>query len=358
MKKLVKIIGILLIAAILIVGGYVAYLFANYSRIEDNLALEISGDLQQTLSVGEPHTAVTWNLGFGAYSDDYSFFMDGGTESWALSKDAVYANIGGAMETLQSLNADLMLLQEVDLDATRSYHVDETALVREAFPEYASVFARNYDSAFLFYPLTQPHGASKAGQMTLSDSAIETALRRSLPVETGVMKFFDLDRCYSVSRIPTGNGRTLCLYNLHLSAYTSDGTIATEQLEMLLDDMAGEYAAGNYVIAGGDFNKDLPGNSPEIFGVSGDDYTWAQPLPKEMIPQGFALVDSVDPDHPVPSCRNADQPYTPGQTFVLTVDGFIVSDNVQVHSASVVDAGFACSDHNPVIMEFSLAEQF
>ena len=356
MKKLAKLVGIILIAVLLVVGGYVAYLFASYSRIDDNLALEVSGNPSQTLSVGEPHTAVTWNLGFGAYSDDYSFFMDGGTESWAFSKDAVHANIGGAIEMLQSLNADLMLLEEVDLDATRSYHVDETALICGAFPGYANVLAQNYDSAFLFYPFTQPHGASKTVQMTLSSFTIETALRRSLPIETGVMKFFDWDRCYSISRIPTENGRTLCLYNLHLSAYTSDGTIATEQLEMLLADMAGEYAAGNYVIAGGDFNKDLPGNSSEIFGVPGDNYTWAQPFPMELIPQGLTLVDSVDPDHPVPSCRNADQPYTPGQSFVLTVDGFIVSNNVQVHSASVVDAGFTHSDHNPVVIEFSLAE--
>lgn len=152
------------------------------------------------------------------------------------------------------------------------------------------------------------------------------------------------------------NGRTLCLYNIHLSAYTSDGSIATEQFELLLADMAAEYAAGNYIIAGGDFNKDLLGDSAEIFGVSGEDYTWAQPLPVNLIPDGLALVDSVDPDNPVPSCRNADRPYHPGESFVLTVDGFIVSDNVSVLSAQVVDDGFAFSDHNPVTMEFILAE--
>ena len=48
------------------------------------------------------------------------------------------------------------------------------------------------------------------------------------------MKLVDLDRCYSVSRVPLENGRELVLYNFHLSAYTSDGTIAEEQLEMLL----------------------------------------------------------------------------------------------------------------------------
>lgn len=77
--------------------------------------------------------------------------------------------------------------------------------------------------------------------MTLSRHPISSAVRRSLPIETSVMKLVDLDRCYSVSRIPMENGRELVLYNLHLSAYTSDGTIATEQLQMLCADMLVEY---------------------------------------------------------------------------------------------------------------------
>ncbi len=47
------------------------------------------------------------------------------------------------------------------------------------------------------------------------------------------------------------------LYDLHLSAYTSDGTIATEQLALLLADMQAEYEKGSWCVAGGDFNKDL-----------------------------------------------------------------------------------------------------
>ena len=54
-----------------------------------------------------------------------------------------------------------------------------------------------------------------------------------------------------------------------------------------------------------------------------------------------------------PSCRVADGPYTPDQ-FVLTLDGFIVSDNVRVVANEVIDTGFAYSDHNPVSLTFEL----
>lgn len=356
-KKGFKALGILVLVIVVIAAAYVAYLFISYKRLPDNLPVEMDGGETAVSAVsGQEYDIVTWNLGFGAYSADYSFFMDGGTESRARSEAAVLENIGGGVDVLKNLNADFMLLQELDLQATRSYKVDEVALVRSSFEDYTAMFAQNYDSAYLFYPILKPHGATKAGILTLSSAGVESAIRHSLPVETGVMKFFDLDRCYSVSRIPVDNGKALCLYNLHLSAYTSDGRIATEQLEILLQDMAAEYAAGNYVVGGGDFNKDLLGNSSEVFGVSGENYTWAQPIPAEIYPEGLSLVSSLDAANPVPSCRNADKAYQPGESFVLTVDGFIVSDNVHVSECRVMDEGFAYSDHNPVVMTFTLLD--
>ena len=170
-------------------------------------------------------------------------------------------------------------------------------------------------------------------------------------------KLVDLDRCYSVSRVPAEGGRELCLYNLHLSAYSSDGSIADEQLRMLLSDMQAEVERGNYVIGGGDFNKDLlPGGSAAYFGVSAEEHTWAQPIRTDLIDAtSLTLVAPVDPAAPVASCRNADAPYSPAQ-LTLTVDGFLVSPNVTVLSGEVLDFGFAYSDHNPVRMTIRLGK--
>ena len=38
--------------------------------------------------------------------------------------------------------------------------------------------------------------------------------------------------------------------------------------------------------------------------------------------------------------------------YVLTIDGFLVTDNVTVEHAEVVDTAFRNSDHNPVRMKF------
>ncbi len=354
MKKALKIAGIVVLALVIVVLGYVAYVFLDYHRLEDNLPLTAEGDAAGTVQTGAEYTVVSYNMGFGAYESDYSFFMDGGTESWAWSKERLDTNLKNIASLLKEQQADFYFVQEVDTDATRSYHRNEADTLRGALAGYSSVWGQNYASPFLFWPLTQPHGASVAGMMTFSSAPIASSLRRSLPIETGVMKLVDLDRCYTVSRVPMENGKELVLYAVHLSAYTSDGVIANEQAEMLLGDMQSEYEKGNYCICGGDFNKDLLGNSEEVFGISAGDYTWAQPLPDSLFEgKNITLVPPLDKENPVPSCRNADAPYHAEQ-YVVTVDGFLVSDNVTVSAATVIDTGFAYSDHNPVTMTFTL----
>ena len=355
MKKWVKILLIVLLAVVLLAAAYVAYVFISYHRIGNQPLTPVqTPDTAPSLSAGEAYTLVSWNIGFGAYEEDYGFFMDGGTESRAWSKERLTANMDAIAGYLKQQDADFYLLQEVDTDATRSYHVDEREPLYAALFDKSSVFCQNYDSPYLLYPLTKPHGASQSGLLTFAPVNIAAANRVELPVEGGFMKLLDLDRCYSVSRIPAEGGKELVLYDLHLSAYTSDGTIATEQLKLLLADMQAEYDAGNWCVAGGDFNKDLLGDSSAYFGAADQEYSWAQPIPEGVF-DGYdvQLIAPLDESDPVPSCRNADSAYHAGQ-YVLTVDGFMVTPNVTVSDSAVLDTGFAYSDHNPVKMTFTL----
>lgn len=353
-KRVLKWVGIIILALILIVGAYVIYVFATYNRIEDKQKIKTENNVEQKVSADTPYTITTFNIGFGAYSADYSFFMDGGTESRAFSKDAVVENTKGAIERIKEISPDFAFFQEVDTDSTRSYHVNQYDMLKASFPGKASTFAVNYDSAYLFYPILEPHGKSKAGIATFSSYEIESCVRRSLPIDTSVMKFVDLDRCYSVSKVPAENGKYLCLYNIHLSAYTKDGTIREDQIKMLGGDMKKEYDAGNYVICAGDFNQDLYGNSAEIFKAKQETPGWAEAFPKEMLADGLKLNLPQITDNPVPTCRNADKPYVKGENFVTVLDGFILSDNVECLEVKNIDAGFQYSDHNPVELQFQL----
>ncbi|MBQ6116855.1 MAG: endonuclease/exonuclease/phosphatase family protein [Oscillospiraceae bacterium] len=358
MKKVLKVVLIVILAVVVLAAGYLAYVLIDFHRIPDKTALNVEANAAGGAArVDTPYELVSWNVGFGAYESDYGFFMDGGTESRAWSRERLEKNMERICRVLQEQDADFYLIQEVDLNSTRSYHMDQVSVVRAALPDRPNVWAQNYDSPFLMYPPTRPFGKAVSGIMTFTPGLrITEAIRRQLPIETGFTKFLDLDRCYSVCRVNVegADGKELVLYNMHLSAYTSDGTIADEQLRLLIEDMKAEYARGNYVVCGGDFNKDVLGDSSVYFGKSDVEYTWAQPLPDGIFDgTGLRLVAPVDEDDPVPSCRNADGPYHEGQ-YVLTIDGFIVSNNVKVENAAVEDLQFACSDHNPVEMTFTL----
>ena len=79
-KKVLKTIGVLLGFIVVIVLGYIIYLYASYHRIEDNKSLSVEShtETKQTLTTGKQYSAITYNIGFGAYTPDFSFFMDGG----------------------------------------------------------------------------------------------------------------------------------------------------------------------------------------------------------------------------------------------------------------------------------------
>lgn len=336
---------------IFVVLSYILYVVLSYHRVGDNLTLEIEGDAENIASVNTEISLLTYNIGFGAYSADYSFFMDGGEHSRALSKEAVLDNINGVMDVIANENCDLILLQEVDTDGTRSYHVNQKNLISEKYPRFDQVFAENYDSPYFLYPIHEPIGANKSGILTLSRFNIESSVRRSLPVENSLSKYFDLDRAYSVSFIKTDNGKNLVIYNVHLSAYTSDGTIADDQLKMLSEDMQAQYEKGNYIIVAGDFNKDLLGDSSKYFKRSEGEYNWAAALNNNLLPQGIKSYSGTN----APSCRNAEAPFKgDGTDFVLSVDGALVSENIEVLSCETVDTSFAYSDHNPVKLKFVL----
>ena len=347
-------------ALVLVVAAYVIYLLVTYHRIEDNQVLDVTAPAGEAdaeadmLKLGEEYTAVTYNIGFGAYTPEFSFFMDGGKSSWAASKESVLETVSGAAALTASLEPDFALIEEIDLDATRSYHVNQYDLFRVSMKEYYSVFAVNYDSSFLMYPFTQPHGKSKAGIGMFSKYPVKGALRRSFPISTSFSKFFDLDRCYSISRVPVENGKELVIIALHMSAYGNSDAIREAQISELCEDMQREYEAGNYVICGGDFNHDLKALDDD--GAQRE--SWAYPFPRESLPEHFAFcIDTFTDEERASmwdSARNADMEYVPGETYTVTLDGFIISDNVELVSYENVSTGYSYSDHDPVCMKFSL----
>lgn len=357
-KITIKAVGLFLLAAVIVFGVYAFYVFNAYYRLPDKLTLEVKRNGENSyfdenfvVAPGKAYFIMTYNIGFGAYRKDYSFFMDGGKSSWARDEESVMASVSAMGEIIDTVAPDFVLLQEVDVDGTRSYHVDELELMNQFMKGYYYNYAQDYDSPFLFFPPWEPHGANKSGLVTYARAEITDAMRRSLPISESFSKLVDLDRCYSISRIPAENGKYLCIYNVHTSAYGGSDEIRQGQLSMLYEDMQLDYQNGNYVVCGGDFNHNMKEgtqeNAPE----------WAYPFPREGLPEGFHMaIDGAKEEADVAhnTCRSAKEPYNPETAYTVTLDGFLISDNVNVNYYQHMDWGYEFSDHDPVLMQFIL----
>lgn len=346
MKQTLKMLAVLILSVALVVGLYVGYLFFDYHRLDDDLALEVNNIGQMTqYDTNQTYQMMTYNIGYGSYPADFAFFMDGGSEVRARSKQAVLDLLMMDQAIIQDANPELVLLQEVDVQGDRSQKVNEVDYLTQALPDYAWSFAQNYDSSFLYYPILNPIGKTKSGLVTLSKVDFVEARRYSLPIDTDINKFFDLDRAFSINRFAVEGGRQLVVINIHLSAYTENVQVQRDQLAKMNRFLEAEQAAGHYVIVGGDFNHALAGTAH-------DDLTWMKTFPVESLPDGFRVVAPTN----APTVRNIDAPYNPETTLTGIIDGFILSDNVTMEKVETIVNDFAASDHHPVLMSFSLNE--
>lgn len=361
-KRIILIIAIIIAIPLLFIGGYVGYMSMQYYRIDDNTKLNTQNPQTRSAHVDNTFTLTTYNIGFGAYDHDYSFFMDSGTmkdgtkvsgeHARAQSEEIVKTNTNGAIQTVGEQRSDFYFFQEVDTDATRSYHINQLNMINKSFQDYGTIFALAFHSAYLLYPFHEPHGAVESGLLTLSRYEVSENIRRQYPVDNSfITKFTDLDRCFLVTRVKLDNGKYLVLINSHMSAYDKGGTIRKKQLEVLNKAISDEYKKGNYVIVGGDFNHDIA-DSSKTFATKQEVPQWVFSLRDADIDENFHIV-KADNALEVPTCRSSDIPYEKGVNYTAILDGFIVSDNIEAHATNI-DSDFMYSDHNPVTLTFKL----
>ena len=385
MKKAGKTILLVVCALAVLAAGYVAYVLLGYYRVGDaDLSVEQQAE-EAVVRVGQPYTMTTYNVGFGAYQQDFTCVLDhcyvlrdgqwqqvGGKNLKAFSEADAQRNTDGAVGTIANLNPDFAFVQEADLDSDRCRHVNQIEAFQTALPDSSSVYCTNFHTPFFCYPVNDMMGKAESGLLTLSRVQIQKADRHEFAVTDNIIdRNFDLDRCFSASFLDVDNGKQLVLINLHMSAYDEGGVIRAKQRQTLYGFMAEERAKGNYVIAGGDFNHDLLTYNPAYPQYTKDNLPFVtettQKQPEDVVfffdeqsdaglPEGMRVVAADNSA----TCRPAAIPWQPDFSYCYVLDGFIVSDNVEVREnrniATATDAmeGFAYSDHEPVWMEFEL----
>lgn len=350
-NKFIKVILGIIATILIIVFGYLAFMVITDYKPESEVTIEVENNAKVAIKKNEEISITTFNTGYCGTDKDVDFFMDGGTKSRSISKEKTVENLDGIINEIESLNSDIYLLQEVDKKATRSYKINQYEALKENFKDYGLMFATNYKVPWVPIPLSEPHGQVLAGLTTMSKYNVENTIRYDLPgKEKFIRQLAELDRCMMVHRIPVEGNKDLVVINAHLSAYDEGGKIRSEQLGFVKQFLEAEYKKDNYVIIGGDWNQQIPGTDFSKFETNQEKPNWLQDIPKDFAPSGFnwAYDDSV------PTSRTMDIVYKKGENLLSVIDGFLVSDNIEISNVSGKNLEFKHTDHNPVTIKLKL----
>ena len=141
-------------------------------------------------------------------------------------------------------------------------------------------------------------------------------------------------------------GKDLVLADFHLEAF-DDGEGKIAQTKALKEFIDSEYAKGNYVIAGGDFNQKFPGSTafPHIWT---DGWLPGQ-LDAGMLDTGWQFVF----DDSKPTCRSNQKTYNDEDAAAHNwqyhvIDGFIISPNIEKISVNVIDSRVKQAKQNAI----------
>jgi len=352
MKQLLLVIFLLVLAFGLYVGGMI--LFAaitqlNPKPVEDVEVINPKSQTQNSKIADSAFTFLTWNLGYGGLGSDVDFFYDGGKMVTSPKQSVVKNNTGMTKFLSENKDLDFILLQESDRHGKRSWNIDQVKEFSDVLPNHSYAFAVNYDVKWLPFPFTDPMGNIYGGITTFSKFEPVESKRIALPNITDFpRKLFYLKRCLMLQRYPLANGKDLVIVNTHFEAYDK-GEVKREELKMAKKYLEEEYAKGNYVVLGGDWNIAPPDfnvhkwekeKETDVLYLANNDSTY--------IP-GWKYV--YDPN--TPTNRKNSRPFD-AKTFTTIIDYFFVSPNIEVEEVKGVDMGFQFSDHNPVKMKIRL----
>jgi len=289
-------------------------------------------------------TVLTWNLSWA-----YGVGSEGNGDYKPKTKDEMKDSLNKIGEAIKGSGADIVLLQEIDFDSSRSYHVDQ-------LKELAKITGLRYGAKavswkagyvpFPYWPISSQFGAINSGGAVLSRYPITTNTITLYPKPDSNPWWYNAFYLFRYSQQVSFKfgDKNLTVINNHLEAYDK----ANRQIQANgLSDIV-KNLKSDIVIVSGDMNT-VPQEALLKTGFpdgTGDDYTDDSTL---SILRGISGLKEVIP---IEDYYKNESTYFTFPSFAPNrrLDYIFVPTNANVVSAGVVSAG-EMSDHLPVKAE-------
>lgn len=330
----------------------VAYVTDYKPLMVEKLVVDAQGAEKSIPTQETEFSILSWNIGYCGLGKDEDFFYDGG-KSVQPSSEKYQIYLNKIFNVLDKLNyLDFIFMQEVDIRSKRSQYANQIDLFKQALPKMSYAYGLNYDVKYIPIPVLRPMGKVKAGMANWSRYLPYEASRNGFDVNFDWLKrIFMLDRCFIVTKHKLSNGKELVMINVHNSAFDDENVLKPIELNTLKSFMMEEYRKGNYVVAGGDWNQNPPGYSATSIHKQWNPVSIPHPISETLFPSEWKWAF----DNTIPSERFNDKPFVKGINKTTTIDFFLVSPNVNVVSIETINLDFNYSDHQPILMTFSIS---
>ena len=303
------------------------------------MVLDPSGEQGRMLEPGEVFTVLNWNLQYAA-SRKHHFFYDGGPAVHVPPEDVV-ETIKKIQAVIAAVDADLVLLQEVDRGSWRTSNLDQLEVLTDPARWPVWLSAPYHRSGYVPHPSGDHLGKVDMHLALLSRLAVDSPVRIDLPRldEPWVRQVFNLKRALMAWEIPVVGQAPLRFGNTHLSAFShGDGTLG-RQVEVLREWMA---RSGRVILAG-DFNALPPGDDRSRLPEGGKHYA-DDIKPLEVLTRDFAEVsgsEALSPDWYTYLPFGAESPDR-------KIDHIFFGKDIEVLEARVLSEYSDISDHLPI----------
>jgi endonuclease/exonuclease/phosphatase family metal-dependent hydrolase len=342
-RSKLKTIGLTLLILIAVIILYVA-IVAIVNRMPQSTkpkTPKIEGSPSAALD-DQTLKILSWNIGYAGMGEDSDFLFDNGSQLRPPSKLSVTKNLEGITQYLQSNPFDIVMLQEIPYASWNNYNVNVYPYLKNNLDMYQWTYSDD-----LYTKLLPSFTALRIGNSTASRIKIEDATSIALTREPGYfLYFFKKDYRMHITHIEHA-GAQWSIINVHLSAFDDDSvSIREAQLKEIISFAQEEKEKGYHVIVGGDWNLELVQTDFGPYTTSKEDQFWIRSLPE------FAKIDGwkwvADPS--TPSVRTAEKPFVKGENYTLVIDGFFISDTIDVVDVHTQDLSFKVTDHQPVTL--------
>ena len=256
---------------------------------------------------------------------------------------------------IMEINADIVLLQEVDFDSDRSYNVDQAAFIAKKAGYQYLVRGESWSANYLPFPYWPPSehwGQIVSGGAILSKLPIQDCEITLLPKPAAQSFFyrqFYLFR-YLMRCEVSWQGRTLSIFNTHLEAF--DLTNREKQTELVTKILS--ETSEKPSILGGDFNT-VPREAKNQHAYPDEPETDHRNDRTLQILMTNSDLQEAAAQLPTPS---VEERYTfPATEPNRQLDHFFNSPQVQAVDFEVSNKTCRASDHLPILSRFVFLEE-